>query len=417
MKRSEIFLVVVLVAFGLIYQAVEKGRMRFGKDFSFYTNDRQPQGTRFTEFPCQDEQFTEVSRIRIENPAGEVTIGKSSDGQVHLAAKVRVYHSGEKDLDATAKEAKVRTDLDAGTLKVDVQTPSSFPYQRLRILLHLLVPADIPLSVRNKEGDVIVRDTGKDLHIDQENGDLILENIPSRSWLQLKNGMAKIKGLAEETEIRAAYARVHLEDAASLRLEGHHGEFFARHVSGDAIVEMAYGKLIVDGVDRLEITARHGNITARNVRNGAIVANKYETTLMENVNGDIRVSSRSGRIDLRHVVGNVVIENSYADIAISGFSGASLDVLLKNGNLALTAASVSDRVNVKARYAELDLSFLALIDPTFSIKAVHGRISAAPRLGLESFQEKEETYANRSGQKPEILIHNTYGNVRVNAGD
>ena len=198
MKRKEIFLVVILVVFGLVYHAVEKGRVRFSRDFSFYANDRRPKGTRFTEFPGQDMQFPEVSQVRIENPAGEVTVDRSSDGLVHLAAKVRVYHSGELDLDAAAKDAEVRTDLDAGTLKVSVRAPSPFPYHRLRVLLHLRVPADTPLSVCNKEGDVIVRDTGRDLRIDQENGDLVLENIPSRSRLLLKNGIAKMRGLPQE---------------------------------------------------------------------------------------------------------------------------------------------------------------------------------------------------------------------------
>jgi hypothetical protein len=417
MKRKEIFLVVILVAFGVIYQAVEKGRVRFSRDFSFYANDRRPKGTRFSEFPGQDLQFPDVSQVRVENPAGEVTVENSSDGLVHLAAKVRVYHSGKEDSAAAARNAEVRTDLDAGILKVSVRAPSPFPYRSLRVLLHLRVPAGIPLSVRNQEGDVMVRGTGKDLRIDQENGDLILENIPSRSRLQLKNGVARMRGLPEGTEIIAAHARVDIEEAASLNLDGRHVEFSVRNVSGDAVVEMAYGKLIADGVGRLEIRARHGNITARNIRGGASVTNKYETTRMEDVSGDIRIFSRSGKIDLRRASGNVVIENSYANIAIAGFSGASLDVLLKNGNLELSAADVSDRVNIKARYAELDLSFAALIDPTFSIKTVHGRISAAPRLGLDSFQDKEEAYANRDGQKPEILIHNTYGNVRVNAAD
>lgn len=417
MKRKEIFLVVVLVAFGLIYHAVEKGRMRFSKDFSFYANDRRPKGARFSEFPGRDLPFPEVSRIQIENPAGEVTVDRSGDGVVHLAAKVRVYHSDGESPDAAARSAEVRTDLDAGTLKVFVRAPSPFPYHRLRILMHLQVPADIPLTVSNREGNVIVRDTGSDLRVDLENGDLILENIPSRPQLLLKNGIAKMRGLPKGADLKAAHARAFIEDAASLNLDGRHGEFSLRNVSGDAVVDIAYGKLIVDGVDRLEIQARHVGITARNIRGGAVVTNKYETTLLEDVNGDIRASSRSGRIGIRRATGSVVIENSYADIAIADLRGSSLDVLLKNGNLELSAAAVSDRVNVKARYAELDLSFAAMIDPTFSIKTIHGRISAAPRLGLEAFQEKEERFANRAGKKPDILIHNTYGNVRVNVAE
>jgi hypothetical protein len=120
---------------------------------------------------------------------------------------------------------------------------------------------------------------------------------------------------------------------------------------------------------------------------------------------------------VRSTAGNVVIENSYADVMLAEFSAASLDVLLKNGNLDLSAASVADRINIEARHAQLALAFAALVDPTFSIKTRHGRIFAQPLPGLERYEENEESFANRSGQKPEILIHNSYGDVRLKIAD
>jgi hypothetical protein len=183
-------------------------------------------------------------------------------------------------------------------------------------------------------------------------------------------------------------------------------------------VEYAYGRLRVDGAGKLDIAARHCDIRTLNIANGAVIANKYERILLENAGGDIRLSNRSGRIELnRSAAANVVIENSYADIRLAGFSATSLDVLLKNGNLELQAENIAERINVKAQQAQLHFVLAALADPTFSIKIRHGRIFAQPSLGLESFEENDESFANRSGQKPEILIHNTYGDVRLKIAD
>ena len=417
MKRKEILLVVALVAFGLLYQAVEKGRVRVARDLSFYADDRRPKGTRFSEFPGGEASYDGVSRVVVANPAGEVVVGPSADGRVRFTSRLRVYHSGARAPENAGQEARARGDLADGTLKVSVAAPSPFPYRRLRVLLRLELPAGVPLEIFNQEGDVIVRGTAGELSVEQKNGDLVLESIAATARLRIANGGARIRDLAGAVDIRALRAKVFLQNAPAVQLDGRHGEFILRGVAGLAKAEMAYGRLDLDGAGRLEVTARHGRIRAAHVRQGAVVDNKYEPTFLEDLGGDVRVSSRSGRIDIRRVSGGaVVVENSYADVDVSGFSGSSLDVSLKDGRLVLRAERVDERVNVNGSHADVDLFFSALADPTFSIKAVQGRISAPARLGLESYEEKEESFANRDGGKPQILVHTVYGNVKVDAG-
>ncbi len=417
MKRKEILLVVALVAFGLLYQAVEKGRVRIARDLSFYAGNRRPKGTRFSEFPGAEASHDRVSRVVVANPAGEIIVGPAADGRVHFSSQLRVYHSGRRAPENAGQEARARGDLVDGILKISVAAPSPFPYRRLRVMLRLELPPGVPLEVFNQEGDVIVRGMSGELSVEQKNGDLVLENIAAPARLRIANGGARIRDLAGEVDIRALRAKVFLQNAPAVRLEGRHGEFILRDIAGLAKAELAYGRLDLDGAGRLEVTARHGRIRAARVRQGAVVDNQYEPTFLEDMSGDVRVSSRSGKIDLRRVsAGVVVLENSYADVDVSGFAGSSLDVSLKNGRLVLRADRVDDRVNVNGSHADVDLFFSALADPAFSIKTVHGRISVPARLGLESYEEKEESFANRDGGKPEILVRAVYGNVKVDAG-
>ena len=209
MKKREIVLIVALVAFGLIYQAIEKGRVRFAKDFSFYTHERQLKGSRFSEFPGQEILFPGVSRVVIENPAGEVSVGRSADGQVHLASILRIYYSDKGSLEELRRRVEVKSDLVDGVLKISARYPETFPYQRLRILFRLQVPPGIALSVSNHEGDVVIRDTGKDIQVDQENGYLVLENIPART--------------------RIAAEELRGEDQGTGRSRRDHGDPFERH--------------------------------------------------------------------------------------------------------------------------------------------------------------------------------------------
>jgi formylmethanofuran dehydrogenase subunit D len=414
MKKGEIALVVALVLFGVVYQAVEKGKARFSGDFSFFSAERKPKGSRFAEFPEAEKLFAASDLVTIDNPAGEVIVNRSGDGQVHLLARLRVYYSNKDDVEKIRRAARVRADRNDRELKISIQHPSPFPYRRLRIFLHLLIPENTKLAVANREGDVIIRGAGKEIRLNQENGNLLLENIGSNVELRLKNCQAEMKNIAAHADITASHSRVALENAASLRLAGRHGDCVLKNIEKDAAIECAFGKLTLDGAAAVEITARHCAVRATNIRNGAVVASKHGKVFIENVKGDLRVSSRSGRIDLRQALGeNTVVENSYADTSIRDFHGGSLDVRIKNGNLDLEAKNVAERVNIESRYAELNLGFGILSDPTFHVRTAHGRIVADTPLELERYEKDDECFANRSGGKPEILVNNIYGDIHL----
>lgn len=414
MKKREILLIVVLIAFGVIYRAVEKGKMQFVSDFSFYSEERHLRGSAFSEFPEKEKIFAAVDKIIIENPAGEITVNRSSDGQVHLISLMRVYYSDKRMVDEIRKKVVIRSVLDNGVLKISGQYTTDFPYQNLRILLRVLAPAGAVVAISNREGDTIVRDTGRDVSIDQENGNLVLENIPSGLKLRIKNCNANLKSIANNVEIYASRSNLILENADSLHFLGKHGDCTIKSVKNNVFLEHSYGKLVLDDIGKLEISAHFSSIAARNVKNGAIITNKYENIFLENIHGDIRVASRLSRMDLRNITGrNVLIENSFADTDITDFSGENLDMLIKNGNLDLRVKNVTNRINIESQHAELDLVFGSLADPTINIRTRQGRIYAESPLQLEKYEENAESFLNRSGSKPEILINNVYGDIHL----
>jgi hypothetical protein len=414
MRKREVVIIFLLIAFGLIYQAIEKGKIRFLHDFSYYSDEKRLTGSQFVEFSEKEKIFGAVNKIVIENPAGEININKSSDNQVRLLSFFRIYYSDKSDVDEIQKKTSIKTELHENELKISGQYSSAFPYQRLRIHLQLSIPESVVLAITNHEGNVLIRSTGKNIQLQQENGNLVLENIPSGVQVELKNGNANIKNIAEHVGIIASRANIFLENVLSLRLQGKHGDYSLNKIKNNVFVEHAYGKLVLNNAAKVEIEARHSNVIARNIKDGITLTNKYENIFLENISGNIHVSSRLSKIDLLHVSGqNVVIENSFADINISDYSGENLDILLKNGNLNLQVKNAANRINIESENAEIFLGFGLLTDPTFNIKTKQGRIYDHLSLDLEKYEENADSFANRAGQKPEILINNTYGDIHL----
>jgi hypothetical protein len=414
MKKKEIVIVVLLMIFGFIYNAVQKNKIKFIDDFSGYLNERRLIGTHYAEYPQKGMVFPAPDKIAIDNPAGEIIIDKSTDGQVHLLTSFRVYYEDKADVEKISQNARFHAEINENTLNISGDYGSAFPYKRLRIRFELLVPEGVMLSVLNHEGTISIRRSGKDIYVKQENGNVFLEDNPSSAQIEIRGGNLDVKNIAGNVTIDAMQGDILLQNASALHLKGRHGNYVLNKIKANAYIEHAYGDVSLDGAGQAEIFGRHSKLAVRNIENGLTLSNAFDGIFIENVKGDVQLDGRSSKMEIRHVnAKDMVIENSFADIVIADCAGENLNVRLKNGNLDFLGTTIADRLNIEARQADITLSLGALSDPTFNIKTISGRIFNQSSIALDIFQEKDESYANRSGQKPEIIINDNYGDIYI----
>jgi DUF4097 and DUF4098 domain-containing protein YvlB len=412
MKKKEIVIVVLLIVFGFIYNAVEKGKIKFIDDFSRYFNEKHLLSEHYIEFPQKERIFPATNKISISNPAGEIIINKSTDDQVHLLSFFRIYFLDKGEVEKVSQNTSVHAEIEKNELKIAGNYMSAFPYQRLRIRFQLLVPEGIVLAISNHEGNVSIRHSGKYIFLQQENGNVILEDIPSSVQLEIRHGNLTVKNIAASIAIDAQQADIMLENVSALRLKGRHGDYSLKKIKSSVYIEHAYGDITLDDAEQAEILGHHSKIVVRNIKNGLTLTDAFQSIFLENINGDVSLASRSSSIEIRHVNAKImVVENSFADISIADYAGETLNVLLKNGNLDFQGKTITARLNIEARNAKIKLALGVLADPSFNIKTNHGRIYNNSPIVLDIFQEKDDSFANRIGQKPEIFINNIYGDI------
>ncbi|MBN2400644.1 hypothetical protein EH223_09630 [candidate division KSB1 bacterium] len=412
MKKKEIVIVVLLIVFGFVYNAIRKGTIKFIDDFPEFLSEGLLISEQYKAFPQKEMVFPAPHKIILDNPAGEIVVDKSMDGQVHLQASFRVYYLDREDVEKISRHARIHVENENGELNVSVDYVSAFPYKRLRTYFHVMIPEAVMLSVRNQLGNTIVRQCGTDLFLKQKNGNLFLKDIPSSVRIEIRRGNMDLKNITGSVDIEASQGDILLENAASLHVKGRHGNYRLKKIKSGVTIEHAYGDIILDGAGQAEIFGRHSKVVVRNIENGLNLSNAFQTVFIENIKGRVYLTSRSSKMDVRHVQAkSMVIENSFADIAITDCAGETLNVLLKNGNLDFIGEKIADRINIESQQANLNLFLGGLTDPTFNIKTIHGRIYNHSSIALDIFQEKDENFANRSGQKPEIIINNNYGDI------
>ena len=133
------------------------------------------------------------------------------------------------------QNARVLAKIENNELKISADYLSAFPYKRLRIRFQLLVPEGVVLAVSNHEGNVSIRHCGKNIFLQQENGNVILEDIPSSVQLEISRGNLNVKNIAENIAIDAQQTDIILENVAALRLKGRHGDYTLKKIKGNVL--------------------------------------------------------------------------------------------------------------------------------------------------------------------------------------
>lgn len=434
MKKRELFLVVALILFGLIYQGVEKGRLAMFGDFYPLQGDSRLLSDRYVDFSRPSQHFPQATELEVINPAGEIEVTKTAGAQsvealppnvaaeattaaaagIIIAARVRVYHERQKDAEAIARTISVSAQSQNNGVRLEVHGAGDFPLNRVRVFLKIQVPVTTRLTLTNSFGNLHLRDVGREVRLNENYGHLFVENIPSSLRVESRHGNLLIKNVAGRTEIRSRYADMNIEDTAALQVENAHGKMVVKNIRGIVHAEHAYGGFFLDGAENVVVDARHVELELRNVRNGVKIGDSYEKMKLFNVGGDIRISGRYCTIGLDQCsAGVVVIGNTFSTTDLQNVSATTLDITQKHGRVSIQLDDLRERLNVSNSYADIDVTLPPALDPSCSLKTEFGLIENRTPLFLEFAATEDERSAKRSGKKGLLVIHNSYGNIRL----
>lgn len=408
MKKKEIFLVIVLIAFGLSYQGLHDGlrgcRVNIGDTTSLETDV-------YTDFPQPTQTFAGITSVDFINAAGQVDINLAADDRVTVSAVARVYHEDRAEAGRIAKELKLRVANNNGRLEVYVPR-EDFPYRRMRVHFTLRLPVGVALSASNRYGYMNLQDVGKDVKLDQAYGNLTVVGVPSGLSVTQKYGDADIRNLSGHLYLHSAYSSVRVENVPSLRLEGKHSDGDIRHVKGAVAINDSYGDIELDDAGQVEIDGPHTSILVRNVRGGVTIRNTYEPIQVQQCFGEISLNGHHSPITLTDIdTPRLKVENTYNDLRIENFRGKELDVNLHHGDLELMIAQCSERMNIEGNYMNVDLKYPANMKPTFSLRTYNGSFTNDTTQAISVVKERAEVTASSTAAKPTISINTRYGDI------
>ncbi len=435
MKKKEIFLVVVVIAFGLIYNAIRSGdgRVVFGGCSIKRTSLLDRKHPR--DFPRDEirgsfadvsdtaaaadadvkDGFKDLRRLKIDNPAGDIEVKESKDGTFLVKPTVVVYHRRETKAKAFSDKVKIVTRRTGKTLVVDVEAKHGFPYSRVRVKLECFIPADMEVTLRNRHGDVTVQDAGKNVSIYERHGEVFVKNLDTTVTIDSKHGMVRAYDIAEKLKVDIWHSKLKVKNIPAVEMSGGHMNVWMNDISeGVKISKISHSSVDLENIGRLGVRASHTKLKMVKIRDGADITDSHGSIYMTDIKGDILLDTRSCRIRVKDAVaGKVDVHNSYDDVDLQDITCDSMEVELKHGDLTLLLREVNEKVKVLATHADVVVKFPETWKPALNLSSQYGKIMDRRGTGSTIVTEHELQRLRSTAGKPDILIDAKYGDIKV----
>jgi DUF4097 and DUF4098 domain-containing protein YvlB len=447
MKKRDILIVIAVIAFGVIYNAIRSGDIDIKFHRSIYDKPWELIDRSYPrDFLPEEIHFARADKLEIRCPAGDIEVERaaavSNDEnfpQIRIQPSIRIYHKNKDKAEALRQQMKIVAAAETESLepgktenpaiqplpkkevRIEIKPGEDFPLQRARVNFKVTIPETVELNLRTRYGDIAIDGGGKKITLDSKHGDISVKHVDAELTIDHRNGRVTLSEINGKIDLSANYSRVKINNVSALKLNCSKSNVLINGVENRTHVEYAaYSSIAMEESGGLDFAGRQTKITLKKIHQRIHINNAHQPIYMSEISGDIFIEANNCRIDLEQIrSGEVVIKNAYNDVAVDRISARSLDLLLNNGDLDLAFAQITGKINIKNQHSKVTLIVPAEAQPLFHIQALYGSIVNRASTPLTVIKARERVLANSNDPEgsPEIAISTTYGDILLENRD
>ncbi len=299
-----------------------------GPDFWFWQNHYD-----FTENLSQS--VAEATQIKVLNSSGDITVSPSPDAQAHLYVH-KSLRSDSQDAANKLNESTHPQFTQQGRVWVLDLTAGNFEHGRFNLDLQL--PADVPLVLNTRHGNISANQRGAGVEMTTERGSLTAKDVKGNATLSMHHGDANVSGVTGNVEINGSGGDVTVADiGGTLTVNGEYGgDSHYNKIAGQVRfksnrTDLTFAKL--DG----DFTMDRGDLRADNLAGPFKLDTRSKAVHLENVTGDVRVDDTNASVEVttKTPLGNIEISNARGgiEVALPSNAGFQIDAESRSGDI------------------------------------------------------------------------------------
>lgn len=315
-----IFLMVVIVVFGLIANQVERVNWSGIRDqINFDDGDFPPIfGQNFNFNDHLEEKFPAGASLKIIDNRGAIGVHPSDDNNITVVVRKRIGADNQEDADKYNGQTKPTITTIGGLVTVDAKVEGAGDHP-VETDLDISVPRKAPVSVVSRHGDVTIVDRDANVDLSTQHGDTSVENITGNVKISQEKGSVKVEQVTGDVHVDGRVNEVAVSDVkGALQLDGEFQESVKLERISKTVTfkssrtDMEFSR--IEGSLDLDSDELH----ADQITGPLHLLTRSKNIRLEDVSGDVRLQNDNGAVELgMRTVGNVQIDNRNGEVQLS----------------------------------------------------------------------------------------------------
>jgi len=332
-----VFLVVLIVVFGLIANQLERVNWR-GLQNEIGDDNDFPNifGESYNYNDHLEQQFPADASLKVINNHGAVSVHASDDDKITVVVRKRVNADNQDDANKYNDETKPTIAAAGSLITVDARVEAAGDHP-VETDLDISVPRKAPVTINSRRGDINVSGRSGNVDISSQHADTSVDDINANVKISQEKGTLKIEQVSGDVHIDGRLNEVSVTDIkGSVQLDGE----FQESIKLERIAKTVTFK---SSRTDMELSRIGGSLDldsdelhAEDVTGPLHLTTRSKNIRLDGVSGDVRLQNDNGTVEVvMHVLGNVQIDNRNGDVQLSvpEKAGFRLDARTRGGEI------------------------------------------------------------------------------------
>jgi DUF4097 and DUF4098 domain-containing protein YvlB len=333
-----IFLVIVIMVFGLISTSVDRFnwselRNNMGIDEEAFSNIF---GDTYNYDDHLERDFPAGASLKVIDTHGAISVHASDDNRLTVVVRKRVGADNQNDADKYNSETKPVINVIGGLVTLDAKADAAGDHP-VETDLDISLPKKAPVTISSRRGDVTVADREANVDISAQHSDTSVEDINGSVKVSQEKGSVKVEQINGDVHVEGRLNEVSVSDVkGGAQLDGEFQESvklarITKTVSfKSSRTDMEFSR--IDG----DLDLDSDDLRAGEITGPLRLITRSKNVHLDAVSGDVRLQDDNGEVEVAmRSLGNVQIDNRQGDLRVSipEKAGFRLDARTRDGEI------------------------------------------------------------------------------------
>lgn len=333
-----IFLVVMIVVFGLIATQLERVNWSGLRD-NINIDDSDFNGIFGQNYNFNDhleQSFPAGAALKVIDTRGAVSVHASDDNKITVVVRKRVGADNQDDADKYDRATKPTITTIGGLVTLNANAEGSGDHS-VETDLDISLPRKAQVSITSRRGDVNLAGRDGNIDIAAQHSDTAVEDVNGNVKVSQEKGSVKVEQVTGDVHVEGRVNEVSVSDVkGAVQLDGEFQESvkLARIEKSvtfkSSRTDMELSR--IEGTLDLDSDELH----AEQITGPLHLTTRSKNVRLEEVSGDVRLQDDNGAIEVgMRTLGNVQIDSKNGDIQLSvpDKAGFRLDAHTRDGEI------------------------------------------------------------------------------------